>query len=96
MKRNFLYRHELRYHPELRVGDDYLLSYSFLLLGARWLQIPSGRYFYSPDVSSLTAGRLAFQREMIASTETVLRDLGLAKCRARRSDGAAASDVEPS
>lgn len=58
LRRAFVERHDLRYDPALRIGEDYLLLADALALGARAITDPRPGYHYTRRADSISA-RLA-------------------------------------
>jgi succinoglycan biosynthesis protein ExoO len=73
MRRSFLTERELRYDADLKIGADFFLYLGFLLAGARWLQLPNGYYLYSEHSENTSKDTVGIARDVIKSTETLLR-----------------------
>ena len=79
IRRSFLNQHRLSYNPALCYAEDFRLYFEILSLGARWLQLPRGYYFYYKYAGSLTTSNLRSQlgkrmlwSSVIANTQSLL------------------------
>ena len=52
-RREFLIQHDLRYDPEIKVGEDFWLTLTCLARGARFFLVPEPYYYYVVRANSL-------------------------------------------
>jgi succinoglycan biosynthesis protein ExoO len=55
IRRELLARHDIRWSPALRVGEDFLVYLECLLQRARWIMVPTAHYLYRRRPRSATA-----------------------------------------
>lgn len=76
IRRSFLQRHHIRYDERNRFGEDFMLSLTCLLRGARWWIIPQAMYRYTVELGTLTDVQSAadLQRIRLFEDELLRRD----------------------
>lgn len=73
MRRFFLEEHRLAYGENLRYNEDFLLYFTLLASGARWLQLPDAYYHYYKHDDAITRDKGALWRSAAETTQVLLR-----------------------
>ncbi|WP_309737777.1 glycosyltransferase family 2 protein, partial [Chamaesiphon sp. OTE_20_metabat_361] len=67
--RKFLLQHQIRYDPEMKVGEDFWLTLTCLARGGKFLLVPEPYYYYVVRSNSLVyTSKLAYLHQNCAST----------------------------